>query len=81
MRNINWELKTLKPTNNIQKLQNNWAQSIRQKIFKWFYCPECGKHLYGDNSVLQNHMMEIHIRERASNADRGWKFSPQRSII
>jgi len=55
---------------------NNWIGGFKNKLTGFVMCPKCGKTLLNDNNILQNHMMKVHVRDRASNKGKMFRFHP-----
>lgn len=83
-RNVNQELTKFYPKNLTLSSRRKLWQDTRNRAVKekwnnaYFRCPECQKLLPGDNSILQKHMIDEHVRDRAKNKMKAWKFTPDR---
>lgn len=74
MRDINQELNAVVPwikERNLMQIRN-----LKRSRYPFVYCPECGKRMWNDNTLISKHFREKHIRERSINADRGYRFHP-----
>lgn len=84
-RNINHELTkcynpkfmSLKDRQALHRTQRALAVKNKQQN-AYFRCPECQILLPGDNAQLQKHMLDVHVRDRAKNKMKAWKFTPER---
>ena len=54
----------------------NWVNQFKTKQTAFVMCPKCGKTLLNDNNILQNHMMKVHVKDRASNKGKMFRFHP-----
>lgn len=84
-RNINKELSVLPGLSKLtaQQRENMFWINARKKIANksmgaWFRCPECQKYMVGDPVVLQLHMENVHVRGRANNMEKAYRFHPDR---
>ena len=52
----------------------NWAMQFKKKVFQFIACPECGKTILNDNNMLQNHMKEVHVKDRLVKKEKMHRF-------
>jgi len=77
MRSINKELTKYNPRKlSIAESNRIGIKNILKSNYPFVYCPECGEKMLNDYGRVSRHFREKHIKERSSNADRGYRFHP-----